>query len=577
MRAANPFDATQGIPIITTVAGGGFTTSVPVKEAPMIRPSVVALDPSVQNGFGLYVVDEIQSRTVIRFVNASTAPLTRAGVTIQPGEIAVVAGGGDIFEQIDGLPARSVDLFDVTGLVVHPTGNAIFLNTPDYRALLAINVSTQNFVIAGKTVQPGRVGALGDTGFLYSVGLVLRPNNDFYIVGNPFGAPQLAVVARMRVNDTPFIVAGGGTPQQGTGNGENALNARLLTPIGIGFDSEDNLIIAEAGSGRTLGSIRKVGAQDQIINELIPNLEYPVGLSQAPDGSFLVPLGNAQQVGRFTTNSSSLTIVAGDQSKLACTPNSNPTCGDGGPALSAKLNIPGSESQRIIQLAADATGFFLPDASPLNPTPYAHVRYVNTSGSAVTKAGTQIPAGGINSIVGTDKLYPYDQGLARYADLNGPRSVGVTAEGNLFISDTLNDRIRFVNRGGSPITLFSGTPSAQTVQPGQIVSINYLIGQEVIDDRVSTAIFNSIQGLHIAANGVYVADALSGVRFPNTVGNPNSGLIKFINTSGSPVVFYPASATPITVNPGEVKAIAGRRVGGPIPQALAMIFLPCWP
>ncbi len=214
-------------------------------------------------------------------------------------------------------------------------------------------------------------------------------------------------------------------------------------------------------------------------------------------------------------------------------------------------------------MLADATGFFIPDASPITPTAYAHVRYVNTSGGAVTKAGTQIAPQGINSVVGTDKISPYDQTLAIHSDLNGPRSVGVTADGNLFISDTLNDRIRFVNRGNAQVTLFNGTASAQTVQPGQIVSINFLLGQEVIDDRVSTALFNSVQGLHVVPNGVYVADALAGVRFPNTVGNPNSGLIKFINTSGAAVTFYPGAppAQQITVNPGEIKVIAGLRTG----------------
>ncbi len=112
---------------------------------------------------------------------------------------------------------------------------------------------------------------------------------------------------------------------------------------------DDSLIIAEAGSGRTPGSIRRV-TPDALINEVVGNLNYPVGLSQAADGSFLVPLGNDQRIARITLNGS-LTIVAGDQSGLACAPNSNPTCGDGGPALSAKFNMPGSDSQDIIQLA----------------------------------------------------------------------------------------------------------------------------------------------------------------------------------------------------------------------------------
>ena len=73
--------------------------------------------------------------------------------------------------------------------------------------------------------------------------------------------------------------------------------------------------------------------------------------------------------------------------------------------------------------------------------------------------------------------------------------------------------------------------------------------------------FNS--GHSCPANGVYIADELAGVRFPNSLNNPNSGLIRFINTSGAPVTFYPGAppAQRITVNPGEIKVIAGLRTG----------------
>lgn len=560
--SGSAFEVQQGVPIITTVAGGGSSSSVPVRLAPMSKPSVVALDTSLQNGFGLYVVDEIQGRTVIRYANGSNAAVIRAGVNIGVGEIAVVAGGGDIFENIDGQPARVVDVGRVTGLVVDPSGNAIYLNTPDYKEILLVNVSANPFTTGGKTVQPGRVGGgFIQTQFLNSVGLTRRPNGDLYAIGNPFGQPQQAVVARLRPNDSPVVVAGGGTnlPPGDTGNGGQATAAILLTPIGVEFDNDGNLIIAQAGSGRTPGSIRKV--TDGVINALIENLDYPVGLTRAPDGSFYVPLGNAQQIGRFTTNSSNLDIVVGDNSKAACVPNANPTCGDGGPATSAKLNLPGSETQRNIQLAADAQGLFIPDANSFVPTPYAHVRYVNRTGSPVVRLGTTIAPNGINSIIGTDKVFPYDHSPAIYAELSGPRSVGADAQGNLYIADTLNDRIRFVNRGSANVTIFANTSSAQTVAPGEIVSINNRIGEDITDDRIATGLFNSIEGLHVTTNGVYVADALSGVRFPNTVGNPNSGLIKFINTSNAPVTFYAGSPNAITINPGDVKTIAGLRSG----------------
>src|SRR5262245_22804426 len=69
---------------ISTVAGGGFGSDVPAKQAPMVLPSAVALDPL---GRGFYVVDEVDGTSLLRFVNTSGNPVILAGVTIQPGNI----------------------------------------------------------------------------------------------------------------------------------------------------------------------------------------------------------------------------------------------------------------------------------------------------------------------------------------------------------------------------------------------------------------------------------------------------------------------------------------------------------
>ena len=41
---------------ISTIAGGGFGSDVPARQAPMVLPTAVALDP---RGRGFYIVDEV--------------------------------------------------------------------------------------------------------------------------------------------------------------------------------------------------------------------------------------------------------------------------------------------------------------------------------------------------------------------------------------------------------------------------------------------------------------------------------------------------------------------------------------
>ncbi len=50
---------------IRTIAGGGFGSNVPVRDAPMVQPTAVVFDPL---GRGFYVVDEVNGTSVLRFV-----------------------------------------------------------------------------------------------------------------------------------------------------------------------------------------------------------------------------------------------------------------------------------------------------------------------------------------------------------------------------------------------------------------------------------------------------------------------------------------------------------------------------
>jgi len=105
--------------------------------------------------------------------------------------------------------------------------------------------------------------------------------------------------------------------------------------------------------------------------------------------------------------------------------------GDGGPATSGYLNNPAG-------LAFDATGnLYIADAG-------AHVvREVMASGIITTVAGNGTAAFG------------GDGGPAISASLNTPGGLAVDASGNLYIADTLNRRIRKVDRSGA-ISTFAG-------------------------------------------------------------------------------------------------------------------------
>jgi len=546
-RGANPAEVAADN-TITTIVGGGFGSSVPAKQAPMVLPSAVERDPL---GRGIYIVDSVNGNVLLRFLNTSTSAVTLGGVRIEAGNIGLIAGGGTQ-DPVDGAPPREVSLGPIAGLIAHPSGDAIIFGVliGNGGAAFAVNVSSQPFNFPGRLgpIPPGGLGVIRSIGVnnFKSLAISFSTGAFFLISGN--------IVYRISSSGDAEAYAGGGNPADGgNGDGGSPTAAKLIAPAGLAFDASGNLLILESGNARSAsGAVRKVA--DGTISSIISELDFPVGITTAPNGNVFVALGNAQRILRIVSGSAN--PVAGDSSRLSCEPEANPTCGDGGSALAAKLSIPGSVSDQVIQMAADANGFYFPDYR------YPHVRYVNLSSGPITLAGTTIAPQGIDSIVGNGKTEPYDNVLAPYSQLKNPVGLAVDPQGNLLISDTLNKRLRFVNRGTTDLTLFSGTPSALTVPPGQIVTLNKNVGDPIDDDRISTAFFDSLQGLFATANGVFIADAQNGVNFPaGSIPAKKSGLIRFLNRSSSTVTFFPGSASPIQVPPGEVKILAGLRPG----------------
>jgi len=186
-----------------------------------------------------------------------------------------------------------------------------------------------------------------------------------------------AYVWRLEADGTLTVVAGNGEIGFG-GDGGPATEAMLWTPTDVAFDSRGNMYIADTGSDR----IRKVNTSGVI------------------------------------------TTVAGS--------GETGFGGDGGPAIEAKLFSPTG-------VAVDASGsFYIADSGN------SRIRRVDASGNITTYAG-----GGTYGSVG-------DGGLATEAWLNSPKDMVLDSEGNLYIAERGNNRVRKVDTGGI-ITTVAGT------------------------------------------------------------------------------------------------------------------------
>ena len=220
-------------------------------------------------------------------------------------------------------------------------------------------------------------------------------------------------------------------PYKDIGDGKKASEVVLTLVDGIAIDSEGNLFISHRSKNR----IRKVD-KDGVITTLAGNgragysgdngpalqasFNFPAGLCLDPTGNLYVADRNNHRVRRVDT-SGIVTTVAG-----VGIPDMG---GDDGPAVDAYLNYPSD-------LVCDGKGnLYISDRSN------NRIRKVDSEGTITTIVGMGLPEFG------------GDFGPATGAFLKYPFGIDLDQKGNLYIADRGNNRIRKVDTQGIITTI----------------------------------------------------------------------------------------------------------------------------
>jgi sugar lactone lactonase YvrE len=243
-------------------------------------------------------------------------------------------------------------------------------------------------------------------------------------------------IRKVDINGIVTTVAGNGSTGY-SGDGGPATNAALNAPNSVAVDRFGNLYFTDCFNQRVRevhtngiittvagnGSIGYSGDSGPAINA---SLNYPYGAGVDNSGNvFFGDVAN-NRLRKVDTNGI-ITTVAGN--------GTSGYSGDGGPATNARLNYPTGT-------AVDSSGnLFIVDQNN------NCIRKVDANGIITTVAGNGTPG------------YSGDGGTATNASLNTPNGVTVDAQGNLFISDYSNYRIREVGTDGI-ITTLAGNGTA---------------------------------------------------------------------------------------------------------------------
>ena len=214
-------------------------------------------------------------------------------------------------------------------------------------------------------------------------------------------------------------IAGSGT-RGFAGDGGAATGAALAAPGGVAFDAAGNLYVGDQLNDR----VRRV-ARDGTVTTVAGDGRFAYGGDGGPatSASLASPLELAVDAGgalyiadvdnhrvRRVAPDGTITTVAGNGTRGFS--------GDGGPATQASLAEPTG-----LALAADGTLYIADFANH-------RVRKVTLDGTITTVAGTGVAG------------FSGDGSPATAAQLAEPASLAVDREGNVYIADSVNDRVR---------------------------------------------------------------------------------------------------------------------------------------
>jgi uncharacterized protein (TIGR03437 family) len=470
--------------LLTRVAGNGMP-GFGGDGGPAINAQMLAAGIALDSAGNLYIADAANNR--VRKVSN--------------GIIATVAGNGSFGFSGDNGPATGAQLNAPGGVAVDSSGNLYIADANNSRVRMVSNgvIST---VAGNGTPFPG-----GDNGPATSAS-VSPSAVAFDAAGNLYIA-DISGRIRKVTNGTISTIAGSpgsGAPGSFGGDGGPATSAQLSQPRGIALDSSGNIYVADsannrirkianglintiAGSGSTSGLGGFGGDNGPATSAL---LGAPSSVAVGPDGTLYIGDSNNSRV-RKVSNGVISTLVGANSAN-----DNGPATNIRAPQLagvavdsSGVLFFTDGQSRSIRKVSSGvittvAGGGSLPDSFPA-----IGAQISGPNGVAVDSAGNlyisdnvsnsvrKVTKGFITTVAGTGTYgYSGDGGPATQAQLAFPSGIAVDSSGNVFISDTNNNRVRKLSN--RIITTVAGTGFAPGFDgdggPANLAQLNFPAG-----------------------------------------------------------------------------------------------------
>ena len=409
--------------IISTYAGTGEEgyggDSGPALKARIDRPFGLAID----NEDNLYIADRRNNR--IRKVNPS-------------GIITTAAGDGGFFYMGDNGPAYRASIAGPTGVAVDNKGN-LYIADRNNNRIRVVNKQGMIRTIAGTGQQHynGEAELARDTNLYLPFGLTVDDKGRLLVIDRSHY--RIRRVDPMKGNIE--TLAGNGR-KKFAGDGGPATGANLNFPHGIAVDKKGNVIFSDKGHFR----IRKISPEG-IIQTIAGNGERGnvgngVPAMQASLFSVQSLILNSKEEVYFVSPSGFINMIRYIDEKGFI-----------------RTFVETADKEYLASLGSDKSQGLSMKSKIAMVTQFSDIVFDKDDNIfAADRINHQIrkidPQGNVTTIAGTGESdFGGDGGPAAKATFRDPRTLAMDKEGNLYVGDTANNRIRKIDTKGIVTTI----------------------------------------------------------------------------------------------------------------------------
>jgi sugar lactone lactonase YvrE len=418
-------------------------------------------------------------------------------VSAASGTINTIAGNHTCAFAGDGGAATSAEMYRVLGITVDSGGTKVTIADTNNNRIRQFTVGGNITTVAGDGSSCGGVCGEGGPAIeakLYLPVGVAGTSTGTYYIGNSYNE----VVDSFTVGGNLQLVAG-----DHVANGDILVNktpasgVQLNYPNAIFSDSSKNVYIAETGNNMVRELVNSTGLVNFFAGTgtegysgdgsaaTAAELNNPIGVAKDSSGNIYIADSFNCLIRRVST-SGIITLFAGTVTSGV------PQCGFGGDGHSAK----GALLSYPFAVAVDS---------------HSNVYIADTSNEVIRK----VSGGIITTVAGTAGVAGFagDGGPATSGQLNNPIAITVDPQGNLFIADNENCRVRKVDATSGFITTVAGDGFCNSIGDG-------VATENAVDFP---------QGLTVDANdNLFISEHLDRIRWvsPNGVMTTIAGTAK---------------------------------------------------